>query len=1076
MIRFVFGRPGSGKTHTVIEDIRRELTHGHRKVWLIIPEQQAFSAERDILPTLPADAGERFSIVSFSRLCDVTANLYGGRTQHLITRSMRLLLMWHTLRSLSGLMETYKTSTSTDTALCHRLLEMTDELICNNISSDKLETASKKLPADSPLKSKIRDLALLSASYHGLIREIYGDDPADRMLRATAKMEKHSFFRDSVVYVDSFSSFTAQEYAVLNAIIRQADDVTITVGISHRNTHEAQFDSLEDTVRKLTRLCEDAGKSYEDTTLTDIQRTTVPELLTLERSLWSFDLPPAQRDAELPPPADRGAVRLISAPNAYEEAQAVALHILELASRGIPYHQIAVVVRDTGTWEGILDAALDQYQIPYFLSERTDLSEKPAARLILIALRCVARGWQASDVIGLGKTGLCGVSARDMDAFQEYVETWRLNGKRMTDEVWSMNPDGYETALSPRAKEILYAANRVRKTIMTPLMALKLNLGAAGSITDQCRAIYQYLCDLSVKKQLTKQAEEHLKLNQAREAGEQIRLWSFLAETLATIATVMSELNETAEPLTPDELYTALSLVFSSTDIGSIPAQHDCVTVGSASTLRVDNIRAMLVAGLCEGEFPQSVSDKGLLTEQEKSTLAELGIELDSRADRLTSEELFYVYRTFTKPSEQLILSYSTASSDGKTRTPSAAVMRTRYVLPYLSVEEFSASFIEGAEEPTLSYSVPMADTVTSLSARRMLGDTHWLSTSQLKTFAGCPYSYYGSHLLRLREPKVAEFANTNAGTFLHHVMEQYLRETLDEENCIRPMSEREVRQIANRIIENYMEELCGDLSRNGRILHLFDRLRHIALTLIDDIQAELSQSAFTISGLEWGLYGKTDSDPQPMILPLDVAVEGIDTDAEPDPVKLILGGRIDRVDIYRAKDNQTVYVRVVDYKSSKHEFSVESLKKDMNIQLILYLFALCSPENRSLFSDRNGQTPTQVLPAEALYISPDESDKHGAILPCRTGIILDNEEILHAANADNSAVYLPSVGISKKGDLTGSGLYSADQMTELEDLLKQTILETAEKMYSGCASRTPSESACRYCMFRSSCAACMAT
>ncbi len=1073
MIRFLFGRPGSGKTYTIIDDIRKQLSNGQKKIWLIIPEQQAFSAERDILSVLPADAGNRFSIVSFSRLCDVTENLYGGRAQHSITASMRLLLMWHTVKSLSGLLKTYTASTSTDTALCNRLLEMTNELTCNDISSEKLELVAKKLPSDSSLCDKLRDLALISASYHGLIREIYGDDPADRMIRAVAKMEEHGLFGNSVVYVDSFSSFTAQEYAVLNTIIRQADDVTFTVGMAHRNVHEAQFDSLEDTVLKLTRMCEDARKSYEDTVLTKSCRTKESELLSLERNLWAFDLTPERRDAELPAPEDRGAVRLVSAPTVYEEAQAIALHILELVSQGIPYHQIAVVVRDTGSWGGILDAALDQYRIPYFLSERTDLNEKPSARLILTALRCVARGWQTADIIGLCKTGLCGISTRDMDAFQEYVETWKLGGKRMTDELWSMNPDGYETKLSPRAQEILQAANRVRKAVMTPLMALKLNLQAAQTLTDQCRAVYQYLCDLRVKEQLTKQAEEHLRLNQTREAGEQVRLWSFLTETLATLATVMSELDETAEILSPDELYTALSLVFSSTDIGSVPARHDCVTIGDASTLRVDNIRAMLVAGLCEGEFPKNVSDKGLLTEQEKSLLAKHGVEFDSRADRLTSEELFYVYRTFTKPSERLILSYSTTSSDGKALSPSAAIMRTKYVLSYLTVETFSSSLVDNTKERT-SYTVPMDDTVSSQSARRMLGDTHWLSTSQLKTYAGCPYSYYGSHLLRLREPKVATFENTNAGNFLHHVMEKYLLAALDEDNRIRPMSDREVRRTANRIIEAYIEELCGDLSSNGRILHLFDRLRHIALTLIYDIQAELSQSAFTVAGLEWGLYGKTEADPKPMILPLDVSGEQIDTDASVDPVQLILGGRIDRVDIYRAADNETVYVRVVDYKSSKHEFSVESLKKDMNIQLMLYLFALCSPENRALFATKDGDVPEQVLPAEALYISPDETDKHGAILPCRTGIILNDEEILHAANADDSAVYLPSVGKSKKGELSGAGLYSAEEMASLEDMLKKTILDTAADMYSGRAHRTPSESACRYCMFRGSCASCI--
>ena len=142
--------------------------------------------------------------------------------------------------------------------------------------------------------------------------------------------------------------------------------------------------------------------------------------------------------------------------------------------------------------------------------------------------------------------------------------------------------------------------------------------------------------------------------------------------------------------MTADELYTALSLVFAGTDIGSVPAIHDCVTVGSASTLRVDHIKAMLVLGLCEGEFPRNVRDEGLLTEQDKETLAELGVELTDRAQRLTSDELLFVWRAFSKPTESLILSCSTSTPDGQSRAPSAAFSRVKYLFPDLKVESFS--------------------------------------------------------------------------------------------------------------------------------------------------------------------------------------------------------------------------------------------------------------------------------------------------------------------------------------------------------------------------------------------------
>ena len=1071
MIRFLFGRPGSGKTQTVIREIRELVANGTRPVYLIVPEQQAYSAERDILSALPPEAGASFSILSFSRLCDTVADRFGGRAQHTVTRAMKSLLMWENMRELTGILEVYSNASSTDPALCKKMLAVSEELKMNGITSVDLERAAEHLDSESPLRRKLRDLALVSAAYDGLLTQIYGENPSDRLLRAADQIDKHGFFRGATVYVDSFTSFTAQEYAVLRPMIEQAENLTVTFGCRDRYPSEPQFESVKDTVHRLTRICEDVGQEFTDLSLNNACNET-DELSLLEKYLWDFQTYPTVHS--LPPLENRGHIQTYVTPNPYEEAQAAALHILELTQKGIPYEKIAVVVRDTTAWEGILDAAFDQYQIPYFLSARTNLNEKPAARLLLTALRCVSRKWQIEDIMELCKTGLLGLERRELDYFAEYVDTWRLSGRRMTDAVWSMNPDGYTVDMSPRGLDILQAANRVKDAVMLPLLRLEDRIRAATSLTDQCRALYEYLCDLDIKAQLSAQAEEYLSLGQVRLAGEQVRLWSFLVETLATVASVMQEL----DPMSPDELSTALSLVFAETDIGSVPARHDCVTVGSASTLRVDNVAAMLVLGLSEGEFPRAVSEESLLSEQDKEILADLGIVLDSRASRITSDELLYVWRTFSKPTDVLILSHSSSTTDGQSRSPSAAFTRVLRLFPYITPTPFSTSLIRHTSETR--YHIPNDDFVSKPTARRLLGEEIWLSQSRLQTYARCPYSYYGSHILRLREKNQAKFDNLGAGVFLHHVMEQYLRLALDEQNRLRPMDNEEVLAVADAVISAYIEELCGDISQNGRLLHLFDRLRQVALVLIENIQAELRQSDFRVAGLEWDTHGRRSGDPSPMILSMESPegseyVSPIPTKnmVEKTDIRLLLGGRIDRVDMYRAADGETVYVRVIDYKSSKHEFSVKSLVEDMNIQLLLYLFTLCSPENRALFADENGTLPTKVLPASAVYVSPDESDRNGQILPCRTGVILGESEILEAANHDDTLTFLPSVKRNKDGAFTGKGLYSADQLAELETMLRTVIQDTAAVMYSGCAKRTPSEDACRYCRMKEACGAC---
>ena len=196
MLNLLFGGPGSGKTRTVIERIRADLSSGEGQVYLLVPEQMLYSAESGILPGLPPEAGKRLSVLSFTRLCDTVADRFGGRAFGTLTRASRALLMWRTLRELHGLLETGTNPVPDgDPALCRLMLDATDELSRAAVSPAALERAARLLPSDAPLAHKLRDLSLVSAAYGALLRELCGNDPADRLLRTAGVLEREDFFR-----------------------------------------------------------------------------------------------------------------------------------------------------------------------------------------------------------------------------------------------------------------------------------------------------------------------------------------------------------------------------------------------------------------------------------------------------------------------------------------------------------------------------------------------------------------------------------------------------------------------------------------------------------------------------------------------------------------------------------------------------------------------------------------------------------------------------------------------------------------------------------------------------------------
>lgn len=1034
---------------------------------LIVPEQQVYSCERNILPHLPASAGLNFEILSFSRLAQKVAAAYGGIAQKNPSAAMKTLLMWRNLREVSALLTEFgkvSSSYSSDTTLAELMLATVSEMKHSNISPKQLIDLADSMDADSPLAKKFTDVAIIATAYNSLTESIYGADPSDKLSLAAEKISKNEFFRDTVVFVDSFTSFTAQEYDILRSALTDADELCVSLCTDINDTDAVHFLSTADTLQRLKKAARDRLIDVQLTALDGNIKTDSGELLALEKNLWNFKAD-FYADAEIPN-VQRGDVTLFTAENVYDEAEATALNIRDLVQSGIPYGNIAVIVRDTSAWEGILDSAFDRYSIPYFISERTRISTKPLARLVLSSLRAIRRGWQAADVMDVLKTGLCGISADEIDMFEDYVFTWNISGKKMTDEVWSMNPDGYTTKTSPRGELILAAANNVRSHIMTPLQALRAAIDSAECVTMQCRAIYDYLITLGAKEAQAQRAEDLITRDKIKEAGEEMRLWSFVCECLVSLTTVMND----TQTLGAEDLEAALSILFTSTDIGSVPARHDCVIVGSAKTLRADNVRVALVLGLCEGEFPGAHHRSGVFGDSDREFMAQHGISLGSDADIDASEELLYVYRALTMPSEKLYASYNLCTTDGKKKSPSVAFTRLVKLFEYVDVDNFKSAMIYDKEK--LSYESAAVrkayKNISGATAKSILGDRLYLSQTQIKKFFHCPYSYYGSYVLGLRERSRAEIGTLNAGLFLHHVTEHFLRQTLNEDNSIKPLDEREIITLADQIITSYVTELCGDRAKLGSVIHLFGRMRTVAISLINSIIAELDQSSFRPFGFEVKFGDRSENTPAPMTIDLDLSK----SHGESEPVRLVFGGTADRVDFY--KNGDKVYIRVIDYKSSAHDidFSEGAFEKDLNVQLLIYLFAMCSDQNKKLFATAN----EQILPASATYVSYKENTADGTVDIKRTGLILDTDEILRATSNRLNSEFLPGISFSEKDSSKrkGKALCPESRLAELEEELKGALAETARRLYCGSADRSPSEDACKFCSMKESCPTCV--
>ncbi len=1015
MLNLICGPSGSGKTSCLLDQIRENIRK-EKKCLLLLPEQQAYISERDLPARLPENAGLWFETVNFSGLAEDVFREYGGGTQASVNSGLSAFLMWDTLRTQAPLLRQYG-SVGSDPALTGMMLGAIAELRSSGIDAELLEDAAQQLPPEHSLQKKLSDLALIDAVYHGKMQECFGDDPADLLLRLTEKLREHAYFRGYHIYIDSFTDFTVPEYAVLRELLRQADTVTVALCMDAPRGTLPHFEVTRESARQLTRLAEETDCEAVWNVLTGEDASKPEAFRTLERQLWDYSAVPAPKAPDETHPE----VRAVQCANLYEESEAAALQIQGLVQSGMHYGDIAVVVRDTEVYRGVLDAALERHGIPFFLSERTDLSVKPLFRLILSALRIVGRNYRLADVITLLKTGLCGVSTADAASFEEYCETWHINGSRFRESAWSMNPDGLTVTLSARGAEILSAANRVRERLVPPLEAFSASMRLSHRLSDRCRALYSYLTAMDIPMALSARAKAELTDGKRREAGETLRLWQTLTEILSTLCRILPD----AE-LTTDEFSAALTLLLSGSDMGSVPNVQDCVMIGSAATLRVENVRAMFLLGLCEGEFPASTPEDSIFSDSDKVFLEGVGLRFRSGETTRFAEELFYLYRAVTKPQNFLWISAPMLQPDGSARTPSVAFSRICYLL-HLTPEIFHAEEVRrlcsSEKEATAR---PLA--LPPVSSPAVLR----LSQSKITAFVLCPYRYYSTYCLSLREKKDSAPSYADDGIFLHYIFEKLISSAIGADGSLSLPEPEEAEAVADRLIAEYLRDVfpIPPEEMDRRLLHLFSRLRSLALVMLRDILTEIRSGSFRPALTEQSIGGgDSDRIPSPRL-------------TLPDGSSVQLVGKIDRVDLW--KDGEKTYVRVVDYKSGKHTFSPDEVRSGRDIQLVLYLSSFLATD------------PSHLLPAGAQYLY---AVNQSGLEIHRSGFLLSEDTVLRAADHTEDGIFTKRLLRE-----------SAEEIRQLEADMQAAVTGIAGRILAGEAEKTPSADACTFCPVREHC------
>lgn len=1081
MLQFIEGTSGSGKTYVLRQMLMEKAKAGEEKLLLLVPEQNSFENERAMLRLMgPKDAG-KITVTSFTRMVDLVMRQTGGLAGRRLNDSGRNILMSLALEQVRDEMVLYEKQCGSREMVELMLSALKEFKMCG-IGWEDLKKAADSLE-EGNLKKKVRETGLVMAAFDALVSQSY-IDPLDDLTRLKNVLETTPFFEGYTVMVDAFAGFTVQELGVLALILRQAKESVISICVDQdpaKDNGMGLFSPVKKTVRQLKQIAEDYHLPLAPPIrLTHGRRFQNEDLKLLEQAVYRRE----RLEAEEPP----AHIVLYNAADLYEEADFTARRIQKLVQeRGYRYREITVIARETDSYRGILDAALESYGIPYFMDQPEALDEKPLMTLVLSAFECVQSGYRSDEIFRFLKTGLTELQTEEIAALENYVLLWNISGKRWL-EPFTMHPNGFSEETTQEDQKKLEELNCLRERVIGPLAQFEESL-RSGTGRGIAYGVYQLLERLNASQNIRRMADGLEALGEWNLAQEQIRLWDMLMEILDQMALVLKD-----HRLASRRWAELFRLVVQSEEIAFIPQGVDEVSVGGADRSRPAAPRAVFLLGAVEGEFPRTPVSAGVFSDAERRLMISMGLPLYDSLEKLAVEERYLAYMAAVSPSEELFLSYASSDLSGGAKSPSSLIREVQKIFPSCQVidryQEPFSDFIwspkpafelaaklwrepSEKEETLKAYFGARPDYQTQLAAlrraasedpisfqnpenaKKLFGPNLRVSASQVEKYYLCRFQYFCRYGLRAKERKPAVFDALEYGSLMHYLLENMLRKFSGQALAL--MEKQELLTEIRLLLDGYVEaKLGGWEEKSARFRYLFSRLADTAQMLLSHLGRELAQSEFVPADFELSIGRGKDLEP----LVLEIPGGG----------EISVEGKIDRVDVMEKPSGK--YIRVIDYKTGSKDFKLSDVLYGLNMQMLLYLDTVW----------KNGESRYgNVMPAGILYVpaarptvSAQRGDQDEKLQKEKdkklrmNGLVLDDPEVIAGMEQQAQGVFIP-VALKNGEPAKLDSVASLAQLGALTKKMENLVVNMACSLRQGDVDAEPAAGeydACAYCPY----------
>lgn len=1101
-VRFLLGASGSGKSRQIYNEIiQASIKEPERNFYLIVPEQYTMEAQRELVTMHPAGGMMNIDAIGMNRLAYRVFDELGISTGQVLEDFGKSMLIKKILCEQQDTLQVYG-SYYDKLGFVDEMKSMMSEIFQYNIKQDTIDEIMEQIPEDSVVAGKMQDIRHIYEEFEAFAGERY--IVAEQLVELlTRHVGQSKLVCGSSLYFDGFTGFTPVQLELVEKLMTCADDLTFSFTLDDR---DQKYEHIKDyelfyltktTIKKLTEAAAAAGVEIESPVVLpgtiNYRLGENRELFFLERNLFRS---PYQKWKQ---PLER--IHLTATGDAQDEIVFVASTIRRLVrEKGYRYKDIAIVAGDLEQASHIYERVMDEYEIPVFIDANACLKANPCAETIRSVLAVLADDFSYDSVFRFLKAGMTDLSFEDIELLENYALKRGVRGYSRWNRAVSEN---YEKTSPVNIEEI-------RQAFMKMFGDIRKVFADKKAVTkDYVEALYDFLLQIHMYEKLEARKNELYEENRINEGDAYGQIFEKTVRLFDKIAELLGDTKMSVK-----EFYEIVDTGLSDIEVGVVPPTVDRVLIGDITRSRLNHIKVLFFTSVNDGIVPKAPKKGRILSDRDRDILSDCGLELAPSDKQNSYIEQFYIYTILTKPSDHLYISYHKLSASLESMRPSYLLGRISSIFPSLQAEEYDAASCmpdtvnrslrrilraedsEDAESRILTRILTekgFAGELTAIYKGRtyrnvaeqlppetialLYGRYLHASVSKLELYARCGFAYFLKYGLRLKEREMYQVDVRNVGVILHSVMEGLFKQVRDTRNNDWenfPEDERMlmVTELVNRAAEESAGDFFEDNARNAYMLQMIERMAQTS--------AGMLQKHIRLGSMKPGMLEKTFDSAKDEV--------GSYLFELPNQIQMSINGKIDRVDV--EEEDGTVYIKVIDYKSSTRKLSLEEVLNGEQLQLVTYS-AIAYEIEKMIYPDKNIQIAgllyysfdDPVIEIESSEIDtgteqPEFSDQEKLDAERMEKMKLQgfvNESPAVIQKMDHTCNQSLPVKLDKNGDIKKSeNVVSADQIRTIMELTRENIEELGSQIAKGKIAIEPyknkSNTGCDYCEFKNIC------